>query len=62
MDKDLKILVERLERIFPYMKMEQYNEEESYNMEADYAIPFKLDWFNVIEILQKNGLKISNIK
>jgi hypothetical protein len=62
MNKELTVFVERLGRIFPYLKMKHHNEEDSYNMEADYAIPVETDWFDIIETLKENGLEITNIK
>jgi hypothetical protein len=63
MDKELTKLVERLERIFPKITInyegEMFNSSEDYE---DFAPPRKLDWFEVIERLKKDGLEIKNIK
>ena len=65
MDKGLSILVDRLKRIFPHLKM--YNEghefgDGDFKTSDDYAPPVDLDWFAVIEELEKNGLTIVNKK
>lgn len=63
MDKELTILVERLQRIFPNVTI--HYEGEMFNSSSDYedfAPPRELDWFEVIERLKKDGLEISNIK
>lgn len=64
-DKERKILVERLERIFPKMEMffdvEPFNiDEHGYNI--DCAPPYHIDWFEFLEKLHKNGLQINNSK
>lgn len=77
MNKDLTILVDRLKRIFPHLKM--YNEghyfpddsphksgkqskAEQAKYDMDFAPPVDLDWFAVIAELEKNGLTIANKK
>jgi hypothetical protein len=63
MDKDLKNLVNRLERIFPNLKL--YCEGETLNIsdiEDDFAPPMEYSWYDIIEILRDNGLEITNIK
>ena len=63
MDKELTKLVERLERIFPNVKInyegEMFNSSEDYEV---FAPPRELDWFEVIERLKKEGLEIANRK
>ena len=63
MDRELTKLVERLERIFPNVKI--HYEGEIFNSSNDYEDfdpPRELDWFEVIERLKKDGLEISNRK
>lgn len=63
MDKELTILVERLQRIFPNVTINY--EGEIFNSSSDYedfAPPRELDWFEVIERLKKDGLEIANRK
>jgi len=61
MDKELTKLVERLERIFPNVKInyegEIFNSSDNYE---DFAPPRELDWFEVIDRLRKEGLEIAN--
>jgi len=65
MNKDLVKLIERLERIFPKMKMsfdaEQFNIDKNGNYK-DCAPPYEIDWFDVIDKLKENGLEIKSIK
>lgn len=61
MNKELTTLVDRLNRIFPHLKM--YNEghefgDADFKSFDDYAPPVDLDWFAIIEELEKNGLAI----
>jgi len=77
MDNDLRILVERLERIFPHLKL--YYEGETFFPEKrtksgiksdieklsiydDFAPPREYDWYDIIRILKDNGLEIKNKK
>jgi hypothetical protein len=78
MDKELTILVDRLERIFPHLKLYYEGEYflnddkpqkngkksdiEKLAIEVDFAPPREYDWFDLIKILKKNGLCITNIK
>jgi len=65
MNKELTSLVERLDRIFPYLKMYDdghYIYEGPKYTEESYCPPIDLTWYDIIEILQKNGLEIINIK
>jgi hypothetical protein len=59
-NKELNELVNRLNRIFPELKLW----DGSYYMEEPevYVPPYKLDWYDIIEILDKNGLEIKNKK
>lgn len=61
MDKELTKLVERLERIFPDLKM--YNEGKYLDKEEmNYGAPHDVDWYYIIERLKKDGLQITNSK
>ena len=77
MEENLRILVGRLERIFPKLKL--YYEGETFttnhshksgkrsdierlSMETDFSPPMEYDWYEFIEILRKNGLEIKNIR
>ena len=77
MDSELRILVERLERIFPHLKLyyegETFTDEprrksgkmsdmEKLGIECDFAPPMEYDWYDVIKILKENGLEIKNSK
>lgn len=77
MDNELRILVERLERIFPHLKLyyegETFSSEprhksgkmsdvEKLSMETDFAPPMEYDWYDVVKILKENGLEIKNSK
>jgi len=59
-NKELKDLVDRLNRIFPELKLW----DGSYYMEEPdcYVPPYKLDWYKIIDILDENGLEIRNKK
>jgi len=57
-----KELIDRLYRTFPRLQMVNWNEEYSYDMEADYVIPTKLKWFDMLELLDENGLEVGNSK
>lgn len=76
-NKKLTLLVERLERIFPHLKL--YYEGEYFDIdvkgsgklsniekialwEGNYAPPHEYDWYDIIRILKENGLEIKNIK
>lgn len=73
--KSMKKLVDRLNRIFPHLKLYyegEYFESEVKNgkqshiemlsIESEFAPPREYDWFDIIKILEKNGLEIKNIK
>lgn len=65
MNKDMTIMVDRLKRIFPHLRM--YNEGHEFGgggvrVADDYAAPVDLDWFAVIAELEKKGLTIANKK
>lgn len=77
MDSELRILVERLNRIFPHLKLYYEGEtfsdepihksgkksdEEKLRMEYDFAPPLEYEWCDVIKILRENGIEIRNIK
>lgn len=77
MDSELRILVERLERIFPHLKLyyegQTFPDEprhksgklsdiEKLTTECDFAPPMEYDWYDFINILKKNGLEIKNLK
>jgi hypothetical protein len=56
MDKNLTMLVERLERIFP--KMEMYFDSELFNDEKDCSPAYTITWYDFLEKLKNNGLWI----
>jgi hypothetical protein len=58
MNKEITDLVERLKRIFPGLVLW----EEDHYIIDDYCPPYKVDWFKILETLEKNGLTIKNIK
>lgn len=58
-DNDKKILVERLERIFP--KIEMYFGSEEFG-EGDCSPPYTINWYDFLDKLSENGLKITNSK
>lgn len=79
MNKKLKILIDRLDRIFPHLKL--YYEGETFTSEirhksgkmshleiiesqgeVDFAPPMEYDWYDIIKILNENGLEIRNKK
>ena len=77
MNKELKILVGRLERIFPHLKLWYEGEyfetdipsgkklsdiEKTALYEDDFAPPKEYDWYDIIKILDENGLEIRNKK
>lgn len=77
MNKNLKILVDRLDRIFPHLKLyyegEFFESEiikksgkqshiEMLSVESEFVPPTEYDWFDIIKILEENGLEIKNIK
>ena len=77
MDKELKTLVDRLERIFPHLtlyyegetfsdlpryKSGKMSDIEKLGIEPDFAPPREYDWYEIIKILEENGLEIKNIK
>jgi hypothetical protein len=72
-NNELKILVDRLERIFPHLRL--YYEGETFytessrksgkisdieklSMECEFAPPMEYDWYDFIKILKDNGLEI----
>lgn len=59
-NKELNEMVNRLERIFPELKLW----DGSYYMEDPdcYIPPYKLDWYEIIKTLNENGLDIKNKK
>jgi hypothetical protein len=71
-DKELKDLIDRLNRMFPHLEMineghyfidDSYKKNASggvpsYVTESDFAPPIKLDWHDIIKELDKNGLEI----
>jgi len=60
MDKELTKLVERLERIFPNVKIHYEGELFTTGTdESDFAPPRDLGWFEVIERLGKHSLEIT---
>jgi hypothetical protein len=65
MDRERKLLVDRLDRIFPKMEMsfdaEPFNMDE-YGCYQDCAPPYSIDWNDFLDKLHKNGLKIINSK
>jgi hypothetical protein len=69
MDKELKILVDRLDRIFPHLKLwyegesflDPFKKQDLYS-ETQFAPPHTYDWYDIIKILKDNGLEIKNIK
>ena len=78
MNNELRILVERLERIFPHVKLYyegetfpdeprrksgKMSDEEKFSMwDENFAPPCEYDWHDLIRILKENGLEIKNIK
>lgn len=60
MDKERKILVERLERIFP--KMEMLYSTTLFNDEQDCSPEYTISWYDFLEKLEQNGLEIKNSK
>jgi hypothetical protein len=60
MDKERKILVERLERIFP--KMEMMFPTTLFNDEKDCSPEYSISWYEFLEKLEQNGLEIKNSK
>ena len=60
MDRKRKILVERLERIFP--KMDLYFPTTLFNDEKDSSPEHTINWYEFLGKLEKNGLKIKNSK
>lgn len=75
MNSELRILVERLNRIFPHLKLyyegETFTNEvnrsgkksdiEKLSVDYDFAPPMEYDWYDIIKILKENGLKITKI-
>ncbi len=59
-DKERKILVERLERIFP--KMGLVFPVTLFNNEQDCSPEYFISWHEFLEKLEQNGLEIKNIK
>ena len=59
MDKKLVKLVNRLKRIFPYL---EFSDSGHYldGYENDFIAPVDIDWYDIIDILNKNGLEIKN--
>ena len=62
MDKELTTLVERLERIFPHLEMNDEGYYNSSSIDEDFSPPFIWSWYDFIEELKENGLEIRNIK
>jgi len=69
MNKDLNILVDRLNRIFPHLTFinEGYyiNEDVSTKTKIyddSYCPPYDVDWYEIIKILNENGLTIIDKK
>ena len=60
MDKERKILVERLERIFP--KMEMMFSTTLFNDEKDCSPEHTINWYEFLEKLERSGLEIKNSK
>jgi hypothetical protein len=60
MDKELKVLVERLNRIFPDLQIYSEGHYTDSN-EENYCPPVNYDWYDIIKILKDNGLDIKNI-
>lgn len=58
MNKELKILVERLDRIFP--KMEMTFPTILFNDEKDCSPGYSINWYEFLEKLEENGLEIKN--
>jgi len=56
MDKNRKILVERLERIFP--KIEMSFDSELFNNEQDCSPTHTITWYDFLKKLECNGLSI----
>ena len=57
MSNSKKKLVERLERIFPNLIMGYPT--ELFNDENDCAPEYTITWFDFLEELEKNGIKIN---
>lgn len=60
MSKERKILVERLERIFP--KMELVFPVTLFNDEQDCSPEYSISWYEFLDKLEENSLEIKNIK
>ncbi len=73
-DKELKFLIHRLQIIFPHLKLwyegEYFDDDqpqksgkqsdvEKMRTESSFAPPKELDWFDIIKILDENGLEIT---
>lgn len=56
MDQSRKLLVEKLNRIFP--NSEIISKVELFNNEKDCSPDITLSWNDIIDILKLNGLKI----
>jgi hypothetical protein len=56
MNKELKLLVERLKRTFPDIEM--IMPTILFNDENDVMPEYSLDWYDFIKILNENGLDI----
>ena len=55
-------IIKRLELIYPKIILEV--EELKQEIDVDYEVffPYKISWYDFIEILNKNGLDIKNLK
>ena len=69
MNKELTLLVERLTRIFPHLKFTNeghyLNEEissKSKIYDDSYCPPYDVNWYEIIKILNENGLTIIDKK
>jgi hypothetical protein len=60
MNKDLKILVDRLDRIFP--NIELYFSTVEFNDGKDVDPEHTINWYEFIKILNENGLCIKDNK
>jgi hypothetical protein len=58
MNKEHKVLIERLERIFP--KMEMCFSTTLFNDEKECSPEYTITWCDFLEELKKNGLEIKN--
>ena len=76
-DKELNDLINRLNRIFPHLEMinegHYFTDDNSYKKnasgglpsyitESDFAPPMKMNWYDIIKELDKNGIEIKSKK